>query len=320
MKQAIREAIDRAAEAIAAAPRLAIACHVSPDGDALGSLLGLAHAASAAGREVTASFGSPFAVGAQYEFLGLEPLVPPDRFPAAPEVMVALDVAAPDRLGELTAPAAAAGTLVVIDHHATNEGFGTIAIVDSAAAATAQLVYHLLRRLGWPIDGRAATALLTGLVSDTGRFQYSSTSPAVLRTAARLVKAGARPDEIGQRVYEWLPFGYLAVSGAVLARARLEGRLVWSVLYEADFAGKGVGPEDLDLLIDALRVPREAEVAVLIKQVGDGWKVSLRSRGTADVGKAAAALGGGGHHNAAGFNATGSLEAVVATIRERVRA
>jgi phosphoesterase RecJ-like protein len=319
MKQAIRGSIRRAAEALSAAGEVALACHVSPDGDALGSMLGLAHAASGAGKKVAASFGAPFAVPAQYEFLDLGPLVPPERFPAAPEVMVVLDVASADRLGELAGPAARAGTLVVLDHHPTNPGFGHIAVVDPSAAATAQLVYHLLRRLSWPIDRRVATALLTGLVSDTGRFQYSSTDGSVLRIAAHLVEAGARPDEIGQRVYEWLPFGYLQASGAVLTRARLEDGLVWSVLYRDDQARAGVGPEDLDLLIDGLRIAREAEVAVLLKEVEGGWKVSLRSRGAVDVGAIAAAAGGGGHHNAAGFTTGGDLESVVAAISERLR-
>lgn len=319
MKQAIRESIRRAAEAVAAAGEVALACHVSPDGDALGSMLGLAHAAAGAGKKTVASFGSPFAVAAQYGFLDLGPLVRPEEFPAAPEVMVVLDVASPDRLGELAEPAGRAGTLVVLDHHPTNPGFGHLAVVDPAAAATAQLAYHLIRRLAWPIDRRVATALLTGLVSDTGRFQYASTDGSVLRIAARLVEAGARPAEIGQRLYEWLPFGYLQVSGAVLARARLEDGLVWSVLYTADHARAGVGPEELDLLIDGLRTAREAEVAVLVKEVEGGWKVSLRSRGAVDVGAIAAASGGGGHHNAAGFNTEGDLEAVVAAIRERLR-
>lgn len=318
MKQSIRRAIQQAADVLAAAPELALACHVSPDGDALGSVAGLARAAAAAGKRVVSSFGAPFAVSGQYGFLDLSCLVPPQDFPAAPKVMVALDVAAPDRLGELAGPAARAGTLVVIDHHATNPGFGHVTVVDPHAAATAELVYHLIRRLGWPLDEETATALLTGIVSDTGRFQYSSTAPGVLRVAARLVAAGARPEAIGQRIYEWRPFGYLQVAAAVLGRARLEDGFLWSVLYAADGAAAGVGPEDLDLLIDDLRVAREAEVTALVKEVAGGWKVSLRSRGRVDVGAIAARYGGGGHHNAAGFNAEGGLEAVVAAMREQV--
>ena len=319
MRQAIRESIRRAAEALSAADELALACHVSPDGDALGSLLGLAHAAAAAGKRVVTSFGSPFAVPAQFGFLGLESLVPPERFPAVPQLMVVLDVASLDRLGDLAAPAERAGRLVVLDHHPTNPGFGHISVVEPRAAATAELVYHLLRRLGWPLDRRVATALLTGLVSDTGRFQHSSTSPAVLRLAARLVEAGAQPDEVGRQLYESLPFGYLSVSGAVLGRARQEDGLVWSALYRADHEGTGVGPEDLDLLIDGLRTTRDVEVTALFKETREGWKVSLRSRGAVDVGTIAAAHGGGGHHNAAGYNAGGGLDEVVAALRESLR-
>lgn len=316
MKESIRKAIRRAAEALAPAPELALACHVSPDGDALGSMLGLARAAAAAGKRVVASFGSPFVVPAQYDFLDLALLVPPQEFPSAPEAMVVLDVADPGRLGDLAGPASRAGTLVVVDHHATNSGFGNVAVIDPEAAATAELVYHLIRRLGWPLDRETATALLAGIVSDTGRFQYSSTAPGVLRVAARLVAAGARPEEIGRHLYESRPFGCLQVVAAVLGRARLEDGLLWSVLYAADSAAAGVGPEDLDMLIDDLRVAREAEVTVLIKEVSGGWKVSLRSRGRVDVGALAASCGGGGHHNASGFNAEGNLDAVLTVVRE----
>jgi phosphoesterase RecJ-like protein len=319
MRRPIREAIQRAADAVAAAGEVAVACHVSPDGDALGSVLALAHAATGAGKRAVASFGAPFVVSAQYGFLDLGPLVPPEEFPAAPEVMVVVDAASPDRLGELAGPASRAGTLIVLDHHVTNPGFGHISVVDPGAAASAELAYHLIRRLGWPIEPPVATALLTGIVSDTGRFQYSSTGPAVLRVAADLMAAGARPDEIGQRLYEWRPFGYLRVAAAVLGRARLEDGLVWSVLYAADTAAAVVGVEDLDLLIDDLRVAREAEVAALVKEVAEGWKVSLRSRGRVDVGAIAAAGGGGGHHNAAGFNTGGDLAAAVESIRRGLR-
>ena len=320
MKESIRRAIRRAAEALAPAGELAVVCHVAPDGDALGSLAAFTRAAAAAGKRVVASFPAPFVVSPQYDFLDLAALVPPKEFPAAPGLMVVLDVAALDRLGELAGPASRAGAVVVVDHHATNPGFGDVAVVDPQAAATAELVYYLIRRLGWPLDAATATALLAGIVSDTGRFQYSSTAPGVLRLAARLVAAGARPEAIGQRLFEWRPFGYLRVAAAVLGRARLEGGFLWSVLYAADQAAAGIGPEDLDLLIDDLRVAREAEVTALVKEVTGGWKVSLRSRGRVDVGSIAAGHGGGGHHNAAGFNATGDLAAVVAAVGEQVHA
>jgi nanoRNase/pAp phosphatase (c-di-AMP/oligoRNAs hydrolase) len=126
VKTETREAIERAAEAIAGARQIAIACHVSPDGDALGSSLALAHAAAAAGKQVAVSFGSPFALPDNLAFLDFGPVVPPEEFPTAPELMVVFDVASADRLGELAAAAERAGTLIVVDHHVSNDGFGDI--------------------------------------------------------------------------------------------------------------------------------------------------------------------------------------------------
>jgi phosphoesterase RecJ-like protein len=144
----------------------------------------------------------------------------------------------------------------------------------------------------------------------------------VLRVAADLLEAGAGPEEIGQNVYESVAFGYLAVSSAVLGRAALdeEASLVWSILYEADLAAAGVGASGVDGLIDDLRIAREAEVAVLLKEMPEGFKVSLRSRGGVDVGAIAAAGGGGGHHNAAGFTTAGEVADIVAGIREQLGA
>jgi phosphoesterase RecJ-like protein len=160
-----------ATEAIAAAGSLAISCHVSPDGDALGSALALCHAARAAGKEAVVSFGGPLVVPQSLSFLDTSPLVPADRFPPAPQVMVVFDVGSPDRLGELRPAAGRAGTLVVVDHHVTNEGFGDISVIDPGAAASAQLCTYLIDALGWGIDATVATCLLTGIVTDTGRVQ-----------------------------------------------------------------------------------------------------------------------------------------------------
>ena len=206
----------RSADAIARAASLAVTCHINPDGDALGSALGFVVAARNAGRDAAVSFGSPFVVGESYRFLPLSLLVNPAEFPAEPDVMVTFDVASADRLGELQTAAARAGELIVVDHHASNPGFGTINLIDPSAAASAQLAYRLILELGWPIDEVVATCLLTGLVTDTGRFQYGNTSAETLRAAADMVEAGARPDQIGRHVYEESPFGFLGVQAAVL--------------------------------------------------------------------------------------------------------
>jgi bifunctional oligoribonuclease and PAP phosphatase NrnA len=317
MKTEIETALREAARVIAAADALAITCHVSPDGDALGSALGLAHAARRAGKEAVVSFGSPFVVPDSMRFLDTGPLVAPDEFPAEPECMVVFDAGSPDRLAELGSPAKAAKALIVVDHHVTNSGFGDIQVIDPDAAASAQLTAYLIDELGWEIDPKVATCLLTGIVTDTGRFQYSSTTGEVLRLAGRLVDAGAVPEQIGQNVYEAVSFGYLAVSAAVLGRAVLEEDLglVWSRLDDDDLEFAGIRYDEAEALIDDLRIAREAGVAVLLKQVERGWKVSLRSRGDVDVGSIAAAHGGGGHHNASGFTSEDDPDTIMASIR-----
>jgi phosphoesterase RecJ-like protein len=317
VKDEVRTQMDRAAAAIAAASSIAVTCHVSPDGDAIGSALGFAHAARRAGKQAVVSFGEPFVLPDQFDFLDQTPLVPPKEFPTEPEVLVVFDVASPDRLGSIAAAADGAGTVVIVDHHASNDGFGDIAVIDPTGAASAQLATQLIETLGWEIDQTTATALMVGIVTDTGRFQYSATDGDTLRVAARLLDAGVRPEQIGTRIYESAPFGYLKVSSAVLGRAELEEDLglVWSVVWKADLKASGVPYEDLDGLMDDLRIAREAGTAALIKEVDGGFKVSLRSRGETDVGAIAVANGGGGHHNAAGFTAEGDLDGVLAAIR-----
>jgi phosphoesterase RecJ-like protein len=315
------DAFAAAAAALEAAERIVALGHVGPDGDALGSALGLALAARAVGKEAWASFGEPFWVPRQFRYLEQAPLVPPGELTGPYDVVVACDTAAPERLGSALPVARGARTLIVVDHHLSNGGFGDVLVIDPGAAATAQLVYPLLERLGWPIGEGVAMALYTGLVTDTGRFQYSATTAEVHRVAARLLEAGAVPEIVGRHVYEEAPFGYLEVVGAVLSRAEIdaEARLVWSQLFAADLEAAGVRYEDTDGLIDVLRLAEEADVACLLKELEPGvLKGSLRSRGRVDVAAVAAAFGGGGHHNAAGFTAHGEAADVIAQIRAGV--
>jgi len=303
---------------MAKADELVLTCHVGPDGDALGSLLGVAWLARRQGKRVYASFGEPFTIPEAYRFLPVDLLVAPGAVPAEPGLMMSFDAGSLDRLGVLAETAGRAKTLVVVDHHASNPGFGTLNLIDPKAAATAEICVQLMAGLGWELDEVSATCFHAGLVTDTGRFQYSNTSPSTLRVAATLVEAGARPEIVGRHVYEEVPFGYLHLASIVLGRASLdpELRLVWSWVSFADLAAAGIGMDDTDPLIDAVRVARESDVAMLLKEAGQGRvKVSLRSRGRVDVGAIAVAFGGGGHHNAAGFTFTGSVEAAVEAVR-----
>lgn len=309
-----RRVIEKAAAVIGGADSLALACHVGPDGDALGSMLGLGIAAANAGKKVVASFANPFVMPPSLDFLPHELLVAPADFPESPEVMVVFDAGSAERLGELGSNASDADTVVVIDHHVTNEGFGDIAVVDPTAAATGELVYEILNTLGWEITPEVAMCLHTALVTDTGRFSYSNTTPRTLEIASKLVGAGAAPSVISRHVYEEAPFGYLKAAGIAMERAELDAELsvVSTVIAEEDLEAHDIDWGDTENLIDLLRLALEADTAVLVKAHSDARvKVSMRSRGDTDVAGLAASMGGGGHRLAAGFTTTeGDADAV----------
>ncbi|MEU4533459.1 bifunctional oligoribonuclease/PAP phosphatase NrnA [Streptosporangium sp. NPDC023825] len=312
----------RAVELISAADEVALACHVSPDGDALGSMLGVGLALRAAGKRVTASFGDRrFTVPRLLRFLpGQDLLADPAHYPAAPEVMVTFDVPTVGRLGVLTGNTAKAHELVVLDHHPSNTGFGTLNLVDPGAAATAVLAEELIHRLGLPVDREIATCLYVGLVTDTGSFRHSSTTPDAHAMAARLLATGLDPEKIARELWDRSPFGYLKVLGAVLDRVRLEpevgGGLVWTFVTRADRAAYGLPYDEIEGIIDVIRRTDQADVAAILKEDDDGaWQVSMRSKGGVDVSRVSAALGGGGHAKAAGFTSHQPVEETIASLR-----
>ena len=309
-----------AVSALGAVRSVALACHVGPDGDALGSLLGLTLGLRALGKETVSSWGStPFRVPRQYAFLpGLDLLSPPERFPAVPDLLVTFDTGSLDRLGTLARSAGAARCVIVVDHHASNTRYGDINLVDPDAAASVVLVDELLRQLGVALDPQIATCLYTGLTTDTGSFKFQATTPAVHTFAARLLATGIRHDAIARAVWDTNRFGYLRLLGEALGRAHLEPAhdLVWTWTTQQDFAAHDVVMEEIEGVIDVLRTTVEAEVAIVCKEADDGtFMVSMRSKGRVDVGAVCVALGGGGHRFAAGFTSSSPLDATVASLR-----
>lgn len=319
------------ADAVARAPRdsvVLLACHVYPDGDALGSMLGFGLGLRQLGfTDVQASYPEPFELPAVLRFLpGLDLLVAPADVPARPDLAVSFDAASADRLGDLVPALAAAPTWVVVDHHASNAGFGSLPLVEPAAAATAVLAADVLDRLGVVLDREIATCLYTGLVTDTGSFRFDTTSAEVLALAARLVSAGARPAEVAREVFDTRPFAAVRLLAEVLARAELypaalDGRgLVTAYATEADLRRHGQTGQVLEGFMDVVRTVAEADVACLAKPTGpDTWTVSLRSRGATDVAAVAVALGGGGHRLAAGFTARGGPVDVFTAVQDQLR-
>ena len=304
-----------------------LACHVNPDGDAIGSMLGVGLGLRSLGfRDVRATFPGPPELPEPFATLpGRDLLVPEAEAPAAPDLMMCFDAASASRLGELADRLSAAGTTVVLDHHASYTGFGKIHLVDPQAAATAVVAEELLRRLGVRLDAAIAECLYIALVTDTGSFKFDMTTPAVHELAARLLSTGIPPAEIALRVFDTRPFGAVRLYGDVLSRARLEpeaarGRgLVWTWATLADLARHRQRPYVLEPLIDSVRCTAEADVSCLVKQVAAGqWAVSMRSKGASDVSAVAVALGGGGHRLAAGFTGYGEVADVMGAIRTQL--
>jgi phosphoesterase RecJ-like protein len=305
---------DEALATLAGADTPVLACHIGPDGDALGSMLALALALRARGAYPMPSFSEPFAVPAVYSFLpGQDLLVKPADVPAAPEVMVTFDCGAYDRLGTLEQNARDADRLVVVDHHVSTEDFGHVKLIDDAAAASAVIAAELLERLGIALDAGIATCLYTGLVTDTGRFQYRNTTRAVHELAGRLLDAGAPHDRITQHIYATHPVGYLRMAARALERMVIAPEMVWSYITQADLHEHGIGLADTDPLIDLVRTADTNDVALVLKQQPDGtYKASMRSKGATNVGAVCARFDGGGHALAAGFSSGETDPGVVA--------
>jgi len=316
------EAIERAAKRIEVAPSVALACHVGPDGDALGSMLAMHHLCRANGKPSIASFPEPFVVAPHYLFLpGLDLITKPADFPPAPEVMMTFDCGSLDRLGELAAPARAAAELIVVDHHLSNERYGTLNVIDVDAAATAVVVRKLAERLGWSLNRDAALCLYTGLVTDTGRFQYQSTTPAVFMLAAELASFDLPIAAMSRMLFEEHHLDYLHLAGERLAQATLDAEigLVAASISSADLHRHHVAIEETEGFIDLVRRASEADVSCVLKETPDGIRVSLRSLHTIDVSLIAEGFGGGGHRYAAGFTANGSVDEVLDAIRVALR-
>jgi bifunctional oligoribonuclease and PAP phosphatase NrnA len=317
-------ALEEGARILADAEEAVLVCHVTPDADAMGSMLGLAGFLAARGTAVVAAAPNPREELPRWvdALPGREHLVSPGDVPKRPSVLVTLDAADLGRLGGLAYLVERATMTIVIDHHRTNPGFGSVNLIDPEAAATAELVFRLIERIGGGFGSDVATCLYAGLVTDTGRFQFEATTPDVLRIAATLREQPFDQAVLSQALYEDNSVPYLRLLGTVLDRlAHVEDAgLVWTSVTRRDLEDAGVDIQETDDLIDVIRTAREADVAAVLKeQVGGGVKVSMRSRGGTDVAAIAERFGGGGHRLAAGYTSEASIEETAARLVDSLR-
>ncbi len=280
---------------------------VQPDGDLLGSQIGLGLALGNAGTPVT--LAGPHPVPDIFRFLPGADLVQQwETAPAPFDLVILADCPDPSRTNGLLEGARGAGTRVVnIDHHPDNKRYGDVNWIEPEASATGEMVYDLLQAAGLKVTPEIATNLFTSLHTDTGSFRYSNTTPRTLRIAADLVAQGARPALVAGALYERRKPDDLRRLGSLLSRVEVspDGQVAWLALPH------GGAPESFLEAEDLVTYPRSigsVKVAVLLREVGPGRvKVSLRAKGEVNVGKLAAAFGGGGHANAAGCTIAGSL-------------
>lgn len=313
-----------AAAALAGAHEVTLLAHVNPDADSLGSALALGIALHRRGTAVRVSFATPERMPESLvplDVLGL--VVPPEQVPEAPELLVVCDAAEPSRLGTLADRLASAGTSVMLDHHASNPGFGDVQVLDPSAEATVVLAHDVLVAMGAPLDADVARCLYAGLVTDTSGFRRAGES--AHRMAADLVAAGVDPEPLVRPLMFTHPYAWLEALGRILQSAELEAGaagglgLVHALVPLED--STRFRTEELDSVVDILRTAAEPEVAAVLKQVDPRrWSVSLRSTGRIDVAAAAGLLGGGGHRAAAGFTHEGSADEVLAALRSALAA
>src|SRR4051812_11373829 len=305
----------QAADLLDAAATVSVVCHVYPDADTIGAGLALALVLDHTGKAVEVSFAAPAELPESLQSLpGGHLLVGPQRMRRDPDLVVTVDIPSVNRLGALSDLADPGREVLVIDHHASNQLFGTANYVDPSADSTTMLVAELLDAWGEPIDRRVAHCLYAGLTTDTGSFRWASAR--AHRLAARLLEFGVDNATISRTLLDTHPFSWLPMLSRVLSSAQLvpdalDGRgLVYAIVEHQEWTN--ARPEEVESIVDIVRTTAEAGVAAVFKEIEpQHWTVSMRAKSEVDLAAVASAFGGGGHRLAAGYSATGPADDVV---------
>ena len=303
--------------------RFLVVTHENPDGDALGSLLAMTLALRQLGKDVVMYLAGKGPLPGEYAFMQLDGLLRELPDDMEERTLVAVDCAKADRMGPDTTPIDRAQFVIDIDHHHDNTRFGDVNLIVADASSTGEVLRDVFAELGVVLTPEIAEPLYIALVTDTGRFQYTNTTPKSLRLAAELVEAGADVHAVFQQVYESVQFAKLKLLARALERARvLEGGLiVVSYLVRTDFAEVGAAEPYSEGIIDYLRAVEGAELAALIREPprddAPARRISLRaSIDELDVSAIARTFGGGGHRQAAGFSSQASIDEITELIRQ----
>ncbi len=307
--------------------RFLLTAHEGPDGDALGSLLGMHHLLTRLGKDsVMFLAAKEFPLPIEYRFLPLEEVFHEAPADMADRVIMFLDCGNIDRM-PVDFLTDGGNRKLNIDHHHDNTRFGDVNLVCPGASCTAEIVYDLAHVLGVRIDAEMAMPLYVGLITDTGKFMYENTNAHTHRVAAELIDAGVDVDDTYRRLYEHVPIEKLRLIARALDKIERHcgDRLAITYLTAEDYAATGSGEEMTEGVIDHLRSIDGIKVAAAVRELGNrgraARKVSLRSsEGDVDVSAIAREQGGGGHKRAAGFSTDLELPELVDFLCGEVKA
>ena len=314
--QNLRVTMDSIIRQLKQSRHILLISHTNPDGDAMGSLIAAGLFLKALNKKTTLYNESP--IPAVYRFLPQVGRVVREMENGAYDLAVILDCSDLDRVGKAVTAVKQIPMIVNIDHHITNTNFGHIQLIDTSACATSEIVYRLIKHAGVPLDNAVATALYTGILTDTGSFRFSNTNRAAFAICQEMLNLGVDPYDISQHVYGPYSLGRIKLLNLALDSIEISnnGKVSIMTLTKNMFDETHTQPEDGDGLINYAKRIKDIKVAALIQEHHNGkgpskdpnmYHVSLRSDGSVDVAAIASIFGGGGHACAAGFNIESTL-------------
>jgi phosphoesterase RecJ-like protein len=313
--------VQKIIQAIRDSRTVCVVGHVRPDGDCIGSQLALALALKNEGKQVTC--WNEDVVPGKLAFLDTQQLFEQPRPGRRFDCVIATDCASFERLGKARDGIGHRKLFINIDHHASNTRYADLNWVSSKEPSTGELIYRLLTAAQWPITRPMADCLFTAVSTDTGSFQYASTTPATFNVASRLVERGANLDRISQEVYQSFPLARIQLLRHVYNRFHLahDNRTAYFWLRKRDYARTGAGRDDTEGLIDHIRAIQGVVVACVFEEIEpELTRISLRSKSEhVDVNKIAGQFGGGGHSAAAGARVPGKPLAAQRRVLNAVR-
>lgn len=295
--------------------------HVRPDGDCIGSQLGLTLALQAQGKEVCC--WNQDSVPSKLKFLDVDRTVTAPVAGRSFDCVIATDCASLERMGRVADHIGQRRILINIDHHESNTRYGDLNWISAREASTGELIYQLITEAGWKITRRIADCLFTAVSTDTGSFQYASTTPATFETASHLVESGADLARVCHEVYQSYPLSRMRLLRRVYNKFRLthNDRTAYFWLKQADYSRTGAKPADSEGLIDHIRAIDEVVVACVFEEIEpELTRLSLRSKSSdVDVNAIAGLFGGGGHKAAAGARVAGRPLAIQRRVLGAIR-